>query len=116
MSLLDIELLKSNCADDEAMMLEMLTMGLQSLGNSISGLHTSLKDEDWDTLARILHKLRPVLCYCGITDLTDELLEIEQNAKQRNDLDNVKIQINKMALKLEEAETEIKTQMSSLSK
>lgn len=116
MNLLNADLLKSNCANDENMISEMINMGLQSMGDSISGIHTSLDSEDWDTLARILHKLRPILCYCGITSLTDELLVIEQNAKQKNDLSGLKEQIQKMLLNLEQAETEMKHQLSLLSK
>ena len=116
MSLLDSDLLKSNCAGDEDMMREMISMGLQSLGETLTGIDTALQAEDWNNLARFLHKIRPILCYCGITSLTDELQEIEINAKQGNELPALKNRINKIITSLEQAQSEMQMQMSLLSK
>ena len=116
MKLMNIELLKSNCAGDEGMMRELISMGLQSLENSMASINTAINDKDWDNLARILHKLRPILCYCGVTSLTDELLLIEQNAKERKDLNALEEQMGNMSPALEQVQSEMQQQMSLLSK
>lgn len=98
-----------------AMMRELINMGLQSVDNSIRGAGSSLKSEDWDNLARVLHKLRPVLCYCGINCLTDELVLLEKNARERNNLPELPQQVSAMISTLQQVQAEMENYMSSLS-
>lgn len=113
-SFIDPELLKSNCAGDRSMMRELINMGLLSVSNSIKDARSSLDNEDWDNLARVLHKLRPVLCYCGINSLTDKLILLEGNARERNDLPELTIQITAMMDILQQVHNELVNQLSSL--
>jgi hypothetical protein len=72
-------------------------------------------DEDWDGLARILHKLRPVLCYCGINSLTDRLLLVENNAREKKDMSQITGQVSALLNILEQVHDELKGQLASLS-
>ena len=115
MNLMDAELLKSNCADDKGMMLELLTIGLESIDRAITGIHTNLEKQDWNELARAVHKLRPVLCYCGITSLSDDLLYIETNAKEQNNLAEL-VKLSAPVLdKIRVARTEVEQYLVKLS-
>jgi HPt (histidine-containing phosphotransfer) domain-containing protein len=112
---IDPELFKSNCAGDQSMMRDLINLGLLSVSSAMTEAGNFLENEDWDKLARVLHKLRPVLCYCGIISLTDELLLLEGNAKERKDLPGLSVRMMKMLDTLQQIHDEMKQQLSSLS-
>jgi len=97
------------------MMRELINMGQLSVSNSIKDAGSSLDNEDWDNLARVLHKLRPVLCYCGINSLTDTLLSLEGNARERKDLPELILQVTAMMDILQQVHNELGDQLGSLS-
>jgi len=108
-------LLESNCAGDPAMMRDIITMGLQSVSKSITDAGIYLESEDCDKLARVLHKLRPSLCYCGINNLTDELMVLEKNIRDNNNLPALRERIMAMLDTLQQVHTEMEQKLSSLS-
>jgi len=97
------------------MMRDLINLGLLSVSSAMTEAGNFLENEDWDKLARVLHKLRPVLCYCGIISLTDELLLLEGNAKERKDLPGLSVRMMKMLDTLQQVHDEMKQQLSSLS-
>ena len=112
---IDTELLKNNCAGDHSMMCDLIKLGMSSVSNSLAEGGSCLESEEWDKLARVLHKLRPVLCYCGINSLTDKLLLLEENAKERKDLPGLSTQMIEMLDTLQNIHDEMEQQLSSLS-
>ena len=112
---IDAELFKNNCAGDISMMCELINLGLQSVNSSMTEARNSLENKDWDKLARVLHKLRPVLCYCGINSLTNELLMLEENAKEKKDLSDLSARMTEMMDTLKKVHDEMGQQLSSLS-
>ncbi len=115
MNLVDPQLLDKNCAGDPSMMRELINMGLLSINNSVTDIGSSLEAQDWDRLARVLHKLRPILCYCGINCLTDTLLHLEEDAKARKNLPELATHIQSMIGTLHLAKSELEQQLRSLS-
>jgi HPt (histidine-containing phosphotransfer) domain-containing protein len=111
---IDAELFNSNCAGDLSMMRDLINLGLQSVSGSMTEARISLGNEDWDKLARVLHKLRPVLCYCGIISLTDELLLLEENAREKKDLPELSERLTVMMDTLKQVHDELEKQLSSL--
>lgn len=97
------------------MMREIIDMGLQSVNDSLTGIDSFLEKKDWDNLARVLHKLRPVLCYCGINGLSDELLLLEHHAKERKELAEIPARTAAMIENLQQARAEMEQQRSLLS-
>src|SRR5690554_570183 len=93
---IDIELLKKNCAGDPSMMRDLINMGLLSIKNSLTDSRSFMESGDWDKLARVFHKLRPVLCYCGVNSLTDELILLEENARGKKELPELSMRVSVM--------------------
>ena len=89
MSVIDIDQIKLSTSGDESIMFDLITMGLERIESSESEIRDALVSEDWDSLARIIHKLRPVLHFVGLVSLEDKLVSIEKNAKERTNLDNI---------------------------
>lgn len=112
---IDSDLLRNNCAGDPSMMRELINMGMLSVSNSLADAGSAMESEDWDKLARVLHKLRPVLCYCGINSLTNELLQLEENAKARKELPELSARITAMMDTLRQVHDEMEHHLSLIS-
>ena len=108
---IDIELLKNNCAGDPSMMRDLINMGILSIQNSLADSRNFMESGDWDKLARVFHKLRPVLCYCGINSLTDELIHLEEKARERKELPELSTRVSVMLDTLQQVHDEMEHQL-----
>lgn len=86
MNVIDVEKIKQSTSGDEGIMIDIINLGLERIEKSQSEIQETLEKEDWNELARIIHKLRPVLHFVGIVTLEDDLVAIEKNAKDRTNL------------------------------
>jgi len=111
---IDLELLENNCAGDLSMMRELINMGILSINNSLDDSRSSMESGDWDKLARVFHKLRPVLCYCGINSLTDELMLLEENARERKELPELSARVAVMMDILQQVYNEMENKLLSI--
>lgn len=114
MSVIDIEQIKQSTSGDEAIMLDLINMGLERMENSQNEINSVLEAEDWDELARIIHKLRPVLHFIGLVSLEDKLVSIEKNAKERTNLTKIGNKLTEMFDVFETAKNELAEIKSTL--
>ena len=75
---IDLDRLNTNCGDDVSMKKELLNMGLETISSSNQQIKELLDKQDWQNLARTLHKLRPVLSYCGVINYLIDMEKMEQ--------------------------------------
>ena len=88
-------------------MLDLIKLGLERMDASRDEITNILEREDWDELARVIHKLRPVLHFVGLVSLEDDLVAIEKNAKARTGLENIKNKLPEIFTVFDSAETEL---------
>lgn len=116
MGVIDIEQIRQSTSGDEAIMLDLITMGLERIDSARSEIEGALAGEDWDALARIVHKLRPVLHFVGLVSLEDVLAAIEKNAKEKTNLAQVKEKLTEIFDIFETAKKELVEIKNSLQK
>ena len=92
-SRIDRAILDANCAGDRRMMRELIGMGIETLGRSIAEIEAGLPGADWQAIGRTVHRLRPVLSYCGVTGLGEELLGVETSAREGTGLDELPLKL-----------------------
>jgi HPt (histidine-containing phosphotransfer) domain-containing protein len=114
MSQINLETLKNTCAGDQDMMKEMLNMGLFSVSTALTDIGSAIASQQWDHLARAVHKVRPVLSYFGISSLNDDLLAIERDARERKALASLPAQVSTMTGKLKVLHVELEQRLSAL--
>ena len=83
---IDSEILSSNCAGDRRMMRELIAMAIESMSRALLELDAGMLERDWGRIGRTVHKLRPVLAYCGVATIADELLRAETDAREQTNL------------------------------
>lgn len=64
-------------------------------------LSTYIRQEDWEKAYKQAHHIKPTLAYVGANQLRQELQEIENSAKNRQNLDSLAIKFAKMSPRLE---------------
>ena len=114
MSVIDIEQIRKSTSGDEEIMLDLIKIGQERMSVAEKEIKESLTNEDWDALARIVHKLRPVLHFVGLVTLEDDLVLIEKNAKERTNLSQLTDKFAGIFSIFEEAQTELAKIKNSL--
>ncbi len=107
MALIDREKLKANSCGDDEMLVELVSMGSSRIDRATTELSEAVADKDWDALSRLVHKLRPIIFYAGLTCLEQDLLRIEKNSKARWELDRLPEQIEKINQTMIAAKSEL---------
>ena len=104
---IEIDKIKQNCSNDRVMLLELINIGIKRIDGCQDEINKALSEEEWDDLARIVHKLRPILFFCGITSLDKDLQAIEKDSKARVSLADMPDKIAQLYSIMQEAGQEL---------
>ena len=107
MTIIDISIVQRNSGNDDKVAMQLLEMGLTRIKESIEEINSTYSNGDWELLCRCVHKLRPMLNFCGITEITDQLLEIEKNIKEKQEINVEKNEIDSILEYLSSARAEV---------
>ncbi|HKK41492.1 MAG TPA: hypothetical protein VJ963_03715 [Bacteroidales bacterium] len=107
MHIIDKNILLNNSGNDEKIANELLDMGLTRINESLTEMKQALDDDDWNALARSIHRLRPIINFCGITIINEELLNIEIETKENKKINHADNEIERVFEILESAKEQI---------
>lgn len=107
MEIIDKNILMDNSGNDEKIAEELLEMGLARINETLVEMTNAMDNDDWEALARSVHRLRPVINFCGITLINDELLNIEINTKENKTINHADIRQKNIIEILESAKQQI---------
>lgn len=93
---------------------DFIQLFLQNAPVSISDLETCLKKEDWEGVRQAAHKIKPSLSYLGMKNLHELAATIEENAKQKKDLQTIGKMIQAIAETCKIAYTELEQELKAL--
>ena len=116
MSFVDFDKVKANSGGDQELLHELINMGMERINVSLTEMHASVNNRDWESLSRSIHKLRPILCYAGIDAFNEELLALERQAKEQTGLAEVPARIDIIAENMRLARCELERLLSELRK
>jgi HPt (histidine-containing phosphotransfer) domain-containing protein len=86
--LTDLTYLKSMANDDVNFLKEMVDIFREQVGEYSTELPKLLANEDYDSLSKLAHKAKSSVAIMGMTSETNLLAQLEQNAKNRVDIDS----------------------------
>ena len=87
--LYNLEQLRAVAAGSEEFVAKMVDMFLQMTPGLVSRIEAGMQAQDWDEVKAAAHKMKPSIDMMGITSLHDKIREIENCAKQRQNLESV---------------------------
>ncbi|WP_306550507.1 Hpt domain-containing protein [Daejeonella sp.] len=86
---LDLSYLQDVANGSNEFMIEMIQLFLDQTPGYFEQLDQLIKDLNWPLVAEISHKIKPTLTFMGIESARANMAEIEQNARNLENLDTI---------------------------
>jgi PAS domain S-box-containing protein len=87
---LDLAYLHKMSNNNQKFIDEMLAALLRSIPKSIEEINLNTENKDWESLARVIHKLKPSLTLMGLHGAKEIALVLEDLAKHKKNIANIK--------------------------
>lgn len=87
--LYDLSNLEEMSEGDQEFMVTMISYFVDNTPEVLENLNTKTQNQDWEAVRHIAHKLKPQLNYVGISQIEDEVEQIEQYADKKENLDKI---------------------------
>ena len=113
---IDLSYLESIAGGDKIFIKEMLEMFNKSTIPEIINIEKFAAIKNWEKLGVVAHKIKAPLQMIGQTETYDLILELEKNAKNKINLDDVDHLIALIKIKMDEIKNEINKVILSLKK
>jgi HPt (histidine-containing phosphotransfer) domain-containing protein len=75
--LYDLSKLEKVCGGDEAFMNSMIQIFIKTLPESIASIHGALSVNDYETISKQAHKIKPSVNYICISSIYNGCIEVE---------------------------------------
>jgi len=111
-SVTDLSFLKIYASGNTKLMKNFIESFLEKTPKSIQLLEDHLAANDFHSLSRSAHSLKPQLSYMGIKSAHDLIVEIEESAKNQTGAENLAASINSLKEILEEAYSELRSKLN----
>jgi CheY-like chemotaxis protein len=105
--LYDLTALRDMAGGDESFVLQMLERFHNDIPSALEELNECATKGDWKKLGEVAHKLKPSLLYLGISKTKKAILKIQENEKEENKENTVKL-VNQIVSNTKKALDQIK--------
>lgn len=86
---LDLSYLRDMSGDSAEFMLEMLDAFQKQTPIYMDDLEKAILAENWKATSECAHKMKPTFYYIGREDVRDHMQEIERNARELKEIENI---------------------------
>ena len=86
---LDLSYLRDMSGDSADFMIEMLDAFQKQTPIYMADLQKAVDARDWKATSECAHKMKPTFYYVGREDVRDHMQEIERNARELKDIENI---------------------------
>ncbi|WP_131536778.1 Hpt domain-containing protein [Pedobacter nototheniae] len=115
---LDLSYLIKMVGHNPTFMIEVFDTFIDQTPVYLTELDSALANEDWDMVANSVHKIKPTFSYIGRDDIKDFVQEIEQNARNQENVEVIPANISRLKellahvyTQLEEAKKDIQAKL-----
>ena len=115
---LDLSYLREMSGDSIDFMIEMLDVFQKQTPIYIDDLEKAIDARNWKATSECAHKMKPTFFYVGRVDVRDHMQEIETNARELKDIENIPNSFNEVKefvsilyQQLADAKTELESQL-----
>jgi len=111
---IDLSFLTSMTGGNKEKMVKYINMFLQHAPVLMGQLQANLQQSDWPGLKTTSHTLKSQFSYMGAAEAQSIALQIEKNAQDASNLDQMPAQVEKLKDIFEKACTELKEELTKL--
>ncbi len=87
--LYDLSVLKGISKDNQQTIQKMLTVFVEKASEEMAQIQGASKEQNWQHLAAVAHKMKPALAYLGMKSLEAKINEIQLSARNNKDIDKM---------------------------
>jgi PAS domain S-box-containing protein len=95
-SITDLTYLRKMSNNDESFVIEMVNSFVDKTPEIINEMNSAKKNNDWEAVGSLAHKLKPNLAFMGIDSLKNLVVKIETNGKNSSEVENLPDQVNEL--------------------
>ena len=110
----DLSYLMQLMDNSAEIVLEVLAIFKSEVPKDIQKLENHLKHEEWEMLSKTAHKLKSSVGNLGLNELRDLFLFIEQNGKDKTNLDKVPLIVSKIVVLIQQLFIDIEDEIATL--
>lgn len=115
MGIIDLSYLEDITDGENEIMAEMITLLLEETPKHLETIQASLANKNWPQLASEAHKIKPMLLYVGLTELSDITKELEAIGKNEKGLEKGPRLISRLQTGFNEVVVELQEKVKELS-
>ncbi|WP_109830734.1 Hpt domain-containing protein [Reichenbachiella versicolor] len=93
---LDLSYLYTISDDDRDFVKDMIETIIKNTPENVAEIVAARKNENWNEVGRLVHKLKPSLLLLNIEHLTSHIKSFETNAKEQINLDEADLQLQQL--------------------
>jgi len=94
--LYDLSMVQSVSGGDESFIKKMVSLFIETVPKNVDELNMAFKQENWEQVSKLAHKLKSTVDSMGIRSLKTEIREVESFAKQKESLEKLPQLIEKI--------------------
>lgn len=110
----DLNYLRDISTGDDQMIIEMIEVFLEGYREALSEMRELNENENWEELRARAHKFKPNLAYMGISKGTEQILKLEEQAKNNDPNINIGTTLTELSNICEEASSELQLELQKL--
>lgn len=115
MNTIDLSYLEDMTGGDTEVVIEMIELFIEQTPEHIAAIKNAKYEQNWSQLRSEAHKVKPMFLYVGLLDLNEVCKDIEDSAKNEEDLDTLADKIEKLETGFNEVVEPLKQKISELS-
>ncbi|MEX0723268.1 MAG: Hpt domain-containing protein [Gracilimonas sp.] len=115
MSTIDLSYLEDMTGGDNEVMKEMIDLLIEETPKHLEKIKGAYRDRNWTALRAEAHKVKPMFLYVGLIELNEFCKQIEENANNAQDLDDMQELIDKLESGFDDINVELKKKVKELS-
>ena len=92
----DLSYLEDLSGGNRDFMREIIDMFVVQTPGDLQQLETLIDQRDWQQAASQAHRIKPTLNYVGANALRDELQQLERNAREETDVNQIRVHYDRL--------------------
>ena len=91
---IDLTYLKDVASGSDEFMIDMIDLFLDQTPLYFEQMEQHIQEGSWSKVADIAHKIKPTLAFMGVDSAKDSMAEIEQNARNLQNIESIQPAFN----------------------
>ena len=111
---INLQKIEEDTFGDRTILKMIIELFIEGIDEFVGVLNKEMKNKNWQVLFQATHKIKPNLSMFGIKKLEPAILQLENNFRNEQDLDNVEILVNSSISIFKQVKVELQTELKSM--